>query len=242
MNALIIARRDLASYLQGYSAYIIIAGLLLGNGVFFHAFALGSDQARYSHEVLENFFYLCWGFSVATAVLLTMRSLADEHALGTEVLLRTSILADGEIVVGKWLAAMGMVGLYAALTLHMPLLIFVNGKVSVAHLAVGYLGVLLGGGVASALGVFCSALFRNQLAAGIIGGLMAIYMSVIAWMLAESVQPPFNDIVAYTAIFNQHFVPFMEGRMTLSAIMYQSTLTALFLVLSTHILHSRRWE
>ena len=166
MNSLIIARRDLASYLQGYSAYIIIAGLLLGNGVFFHAFALGADQARYSHEILENFFYLCWGFSVATAVLLTMRSLADEHALGTEVLLRTSVLADGEVVIGKWLAAMGMVGLYVGLTLHMPLLIFVNGKVSVAHLLVGYLGVLLGGGAAAALGVLCSALFRNQLGCG----------------------------------------------------------------------------
>ena len=31
------------------------------------------------------------------------------------------------------------------------------------------MGVLLGGGVSSALGVFCSALFRNQLAAGVVG-------------------------------------------------------------------------
>ncbi len=234
MNALVIARRDLASYLQGYSAYVIIAGLLLGNGVFFHAFALGSTTARYSHEVLENFFYLCWGFAVATAVLLTMRSLADEHALGTEVLLRTSIVSDGQVVLGKWLAAMGMVTLYAALTLHMPMLVFVNGKVSVAHLLVGYAGVLLGGGVASSLGVFCSALFRNQLAAGIVGGLLAIYMSVI--------DPPFTDIVAYTAIFNQHFVPFMEGRVNVASFVYQGSLTALLLMLATQILHSRRWE
>jgi ABC-2 type transport system permease protein len=242
MNALIIAKRDLASYLQGHSAYIIIAGLLLFNGLFFHAFALGAEEARYSHQVLENFFYLCWGFAVATAVLLTMRSLADEHAHGTEVLLRTSIVKDSEIVLGKWLAAMGMVGLYVSLTVHMPLLIFVNGKVSVAHLLVGYLGVLLGGGVASALGVFCSALFRNQLAAGIVGGLLAIYMSVMAWMLSEVVDPPFTEIVSYTAIFNQHFVPYMEGRLTLSSFVFQATLGTLFLALSTLILNGRRWE
>jgi ABC-2 type transport system permease protein len=242
MNTLIIARRDLASYLQGYSAYIVIAGLLLFNGLFFHAFALGGSEVRYSHEVLEKFFYLCWGFGVATAVLLTMRSLADEHALGTEVLLRTSIVKDSEIVVGKWLAAMGMVGLYVSLTIHMPLLIFVNGKVSVAHMLVGYLGVLLGSGVACALGVFCSALFRNQLTAGIVGGLLAIYMSVMAWMLAEVIEPPFTDIVSYTAIFNQHFVPYMEGRLTLSALVFQVTIGALFLALSTLILNGRRWE
>lgn len=242
MNALIIARRDLASYLHGYSAYIIMAGLLLFNGLAFHAFALGTDKARYSHEVLENFFYLCWGFSVATAVLLTMRSLADEHTLGTEVLLRTSVVRDADIVLGKWLAAMGMVGLYVSLTVHMPLLIFVNGKVSVAHMLVGYAGVLLGGAVASSLGVFCSALFRNQIAAGVIGGLIAMYMSMFAWMMADIIDPPFTDIVSYTAIFNQHFVPFMEGRLTVSSVVYQVTLAGLFLGLSTLILNGRRWE
>jgi ABC-2 type transport system permease protein len=242
VNALIIARRDLASYLQGYSAYVIVAALLLIQGLFFHAFALGTDQARYSHEVLENFFYLTWGFSVATAILLTMRSLADEHALGTEMLLRTSIVGDGAVITGKWLAAMGMVALYALLTVHMPLLIFVNGKVSVAHIVAGYAGVLLGGGVAAAVGVFCSALFRNQLAAGIVGGLVAIYMSVMAWMLAEIVEPPFTDVVAYTALFNKHFVPFMEGRVVSSAVVYQITISLLFLVLAARVLHARRWE
>ncbi len=242
MNALLIARRDLASYLQGYSAYIIISALLFGNGIFFYALALRSDQAQYSHEVLGQFFYLSWGFAVTTAVFLTMRSLADEHALRTEVLLRTSILSDAEVVLGKWLAAMGMVGIFTLLTVHMPLLIFVNGKVSVAHLVVGYLGVLLGGGVASALGVFCSALFRNQIAAGIVAGVVALYMAVFSWMLAEALSAPLGDVVAYTAIFNEHFVPFQEGRLSLAAVTYQVSLGAMFLYLATHILNSRRWE
>ena len=46
MNALVIARRDLASYLQGYSAYVIIASLLLVNGLFFEAFALYAAARR----------------------------------------------------------------------------------------------------------------------------------------------------------------------------------------------------
>ena len=95
MNALNIARRDLASYLQGYSAYIIIAGLLLFHGLFFLAWGMQED---YSNDILGRFFYLCWGFAVATGVLLTMRSLAEEHTRGTEVLLRTSIVSDGEVV------------------------------------------------------------------------------------------------------------------------------------------------
>jgi ABC-2 type transport system permease protein len=242
VNALTIARRDLASYLQGYSAYVTIAALLLFNGVFFYLLTLNNDEAMYSSDLLQQFFYVTWGFAVATAILLTMRSLADEHAFGTEVLLRTSIVNDTDIVMGKWLAAMGVVGIYVLLTFHMPLMIFVNGKVSVGHLAVGYLGVLLGGGVASAMGVFFSALFRNQLAAGVIGGLISVYMSVFAWMLAENRPPPLSDIIGYTAIFNEHFVPFMEGRLVWSAGFYHVTLGALFLVLSTLVLNGRRWE
>jgi ABC-2 type transport system permease protein len=242
MNAITIARRDLASYLQGYSAWFILAVLLLVNGVFFHAYALGADRALLSGTVLEGFFYLTWGFAVATAILLTMRSLADEHALGTEVLLRTSIVKDGEIVVGKWLAAMGMVTLYTLLTAHMPALIYVHGKIAPTHIAVGYAGILLGGGLAASMGVFASALFRNQLAAGIIAGVMAIYTSVIALNLTDTVEPPFSEVVAYTATFNAHFVPFMEGRVTSGSVVFHLSVTALFLFLSTQVLASRRWE
>lgn len=242
MNALTIARRDLASYLQGYTAYIVIASLLLGNGLLFHASALGSDQARYSHEVLEGFFYVCWGFGVATAVFLTMRSLAEEYARGTDQLLRASVVSDGQVILGKWLAALGMVAIYAALTLHLPLLVFVHGKVSIGHLLVGYTGVLLGGGVAASVGVFCSALFRNQIAAGIVGGLIAIYMAFVSWMLALVVDPPFSTVVAYTALFNEHFVPLMRGRLTTSSVIYQISVSLMFLSLSTQILRMRRWE
>jgi hypothetical protein len=61
-------------------------------------------------------------------------------------------------------------------------------------------------------------------------------------MLAEIVEPPFTDVVSYTALFNKHFVPFMEGRMTLSSVVYQVTVAALFLLLSAQILRTRRWE
>jgi ABC-2 type transport system permease protein len=242
MRSLLIAKRDLGAYVSSVSAYIIISALLLLNGGFFHAFALGRDDARFSHEVLEDFFYLNWGFAVATAVLLTMRSFADETAQGTESLLRTSVLSDGAVVLGKWMAAMGMVLAYVFLTAYMPALIFVNGSVSFAHIGVGYTGVILAGAVASAIGVFSSALFRNQIASGIVAGVIAVYMSVLAWMIADILAPPFSDVASYTALFNHHFVPFMEGRLSTSSVVYHLTLTAGFLFAATHVLHSRRWE
>ena len=242
MNALVIARRDLVSYLQGYLAYVIFAALLLFHGLFFTVWALAPSESQLSFEVIGKFFYLCWGFTVATAIVVTMRSLAAEYTMNTEVLLRTSIVQDAEIAVGKWLAAMGLVSIYMALTIHMPLLVVTYGKVSFAHLAVGYTGVFLGGSAAAAMGVFFSALFRNQLAALIVGALFAIFFAIIAWRFAAYMEPPFSDVLEYISVFQEHFVPFMEGRISLSGVVYQVAFTALFLLLSTQVLHTRRWE
>lgn len=242
MNALLIARRDLASYLQGYMAYIIFAVLLAFNGLLFYGLSLGVESAQYSHEVLESFFEWAWGCSVVVAVLVTMTSFSNERTSGTEVLLRTSVLSDADIVLGKWLAAMGVMALYAALTMHMPLKIFISGKVAVSHLAVGYFGILIGGGVAAALGVFCSALFRNWLAAGIVAGVLAVYMAVLAPQLAPSLSSPLADLVSYTALFAEHYDPIRQGRVELSSLVYHGSLIALFLALATYILNNRRWE
>lgn len=240
-DILTIARRDLASYLHGYTAYVIIAGLLFVEGLLFNTFALGSTTARYSHEVLEQFFYLNGGVTMIAAILLTMRSLAEEQATGTDVLLRTSVASDGQVVLGKYLAAMGMLGLLTALTFYMPLLIFVNGKVSVGHMLVGYLGVLGLGSATAAMGIFGSSLFRNQMAAAILSGILVVTF-LVAWMLADITDPPFSGITAYAALYNQHFMPFQEGRLTTSGLVYYGSVTAVFLLLATRILDGRRWE
>ena len=63
---------------------------------------------------------------------------------------------------------MGMMAVFLACTLHMPLLIFVHGKVGWDQIAIGYLGMFLYGGAVSAIGVFASSLVRSQLLAAVI--------------------------------------------------------------------------
>lgn len=241
MNVLTIARRDIGAYLHGYAGYIIVAGILFIEGILFNVFAMGSDSARYSHEVLEQFFYLQGGCSIAAAILFTMRSIAEERADGTDVLLQTSTASDGTIVFGKYLAAMAVLTLMTALTLYMPGMILVNGKIAMGHIAVGYLGVLGIGSVATAIGIFGSSLFRSQLPAGIFT-LVIVVTFLTSWMVSEVTLPPFSDVAAYAAIFNQHFIPFQEGRLVTSGLVFYATTTALFLLLATGVLNGRRWE
>lgn len=241
MNFLTIARRDLAAYLHGYSGYVIVAAILFLQGLLFNAWALGSSSARYSHEVLEQFFYLAGGFAIAASILLTMRTVAEERSSGTYVLLLGSRASDAEIILGKWLAAMAMITLLCALSLYMPALIFVNGKVALAHIAVGYLGVLGVSATSVAIGVLGSSLFKNQLAAGVFTTVILV-TSIVMWLLSEITDPPFTEIVSYAALWNMHFTPFQEGRLELQSVLYYLTTTAAALFLATRVIEGRRWE
>lgn len=241
MNTLLIAKRDLQAYLTGYTAWVVVSGLLFLEGMFFNAYAMGSDSQRYSHEVLRDFFEVNWGFAVVASVLLTMRSIAEERRDGTDVLLSGSTATDGQVIVGKWLAVMGVLSLLTAFSIYLPGLIYVNGKISLAHLAVGYLGVMATVGATTAMGIFGSSLFRNQMAAGMVTGSMVVLL-IIAWIASDIMGPPFSEMIAYSALYNQHFVNFSEGRLAMSGLVYYASLTGLFLMLATRILEGRRWE
>jgi ABC-2 type transport system permease protein len=239
-SILLIAKRDLGAYLFGLTGYIIVAAILFLNGLMFQALALGGG-AQYSHTVLEQFFNYTWGFTVVATLLLTMRSIAEERQYGTDVLLHTAPITDTQIVLGKYLAAMGVISLFMALTTYMPALIFVNGKVSLAHIATGYFGMWLTASAASAIGIFGSCLFRSQVASVIISGVITVTL-IVCWKLSELTDPPFTDVIAYAALFNKHFVPFQTGRIVSGGVVFYASLTYLFLMLTTRVLEGRRWQ
>ncbi len=88
------------------------------------------------------------------------------------------------------------------LTLYMPLLIFVHGKVSVGHIVVGYAGLLLLGAAVSAITLFASALATSQVVAAI---LAAIFVGVmlLLWAVARAVDPPLNQFLSGLALHHE---------------------------------------
>ncbi len=237
----LIVRREFQAYFNSMWGYGVIASILVVDGLLFNAFALGAG-ARYSEEVLRQFFYFSFGTTVAAGILLTMRLIAEERQTGTIALLDASPLADWQIVAGKWLSAFGVLAVLTLSTLYMPALIFVNGKVSLGHIAAGYLGLLLVGGAITAIGTFASTTTRSQLVAGVVATLVSVFF-LIAWLLAEIVAPPFDAILGHLAMFNDHFArTFMEGRITTEDLVYYASVMFVFLMLATRWLGTRRWR
>ena len=98
-------------------------------------------------------------------LVLAMRLVAEERQTGSITLINTAPVTDAQIVAGKFMSAFLMVFAKTALTVYMPLLLFVNGKVSVGHICVGYAGILLYAAAGTAIGLFVAqntVLFLNR--------------------------------------------------------------------------------
>lgn len=238
-NVLLIARRELAAYVRTMSGYVIIAVLLLMNGVFFHAFAMGG--AKRSSEVLADFFWYTGGFTMVCAILLSMRLLAEERQTGTITLLFSSPVRDGEIVLGKFLSALGFLAIFQVATLYMPALIWAYGKVSLGHLAAGYLGLFLLGAATLSVGILGSAFTKSQVLAAILGGAMAVFL-LVSWLLARVTERPVSLVFENLAMFEKHFNPFRVGLVHVKHIVYFGLISYLSLFAATRVVEARRWR
>jgi ABC-2 type transport system permease protein len=227
--------------------YIVIAVALALIGILFMVRAVGTG-ARMSSDVIATFFggndlfagLGANGLIAVAALVLSMRQFAGEREHGTMVLLNTAPIKDSEIVAGKYLAGLALVVVMTALTFYMPLLIFVNGKISVGHILVGYVGVLLYASAALAVGLFASALAQSQILALVIG-LPLFFVLNLIWLAVRVTDPPVSSFLSGLA-FYQHQGAFTKGVLRLENVVYYLGVAYLFLLAATKILEARRWR
>jgi len=231
----------MGAYLRSPLGYIVIAVVLLIDGLLFNAFALGSDTARKSSEVLKQFFYFSSGTTMVASLFLSMRLLAEERSQGTLNLLFGSPVRDYQIVLGKYLSALTFLGGLTLLTIYMPGLILVHGKITFGQIAAGYLGLLLLGSAGLAIGIFGSALTKSQLVAIIISAAILVGL-ILSWLMALITDRPINELFTWLSIHNKHFQPFMTGLINTQDIVFYGSLTYFFLFLATRVLEARRWS
>jgi ABC-2 type transport system permease protein len=239
-GALLIARRELGAYLRTWSGYVIIAAVLLIDGLLFNAFALGGASKR-SAEVLALFFYFSSGTTLVASVFISMRLLAEERQAGTLPLLYSSPVSDAAIVLGKFLSALVFLGLLTGCTLYMPLLVGVHGKISAGHVAAGYLGLMLLGSAALAIGTLGSSLAKNQVLAAILSGCLLVAL-LVCWLLASVTERPFSEIFGALSLHNKHFPPFQQGVVHLRDVVYYLAVTWVALFAAIRVVEARRWR
>lgn len=239
-NVGLIVRRELASYVRTPSGWIIAAITLLFEAVIFNAYAVGAE-ARMSTEVLLRFLEVAGGTTIFMTIIFSMRLLAEDRYTGTHVLMFTSPVREGEIVVGKYLAALAFVTVVVLLSLYLPALIFVNGKVSYGHIAAGYLGMVLLGAATLAIGMFASSLTSHPFLAVLVTGGFAALLEA-CWWVALIADAPLSEVLGWLAPYYKHFQPFRRGIVQLSDLVFFASLIYFALLASTRMLKSQRWQ
>ena len=237
----IIFRRELAAYLHSPMGFVIAAVLLLIDGLLFQSMALGVKNAL-SADILRAFFMYTGIVVQIAGIALSVRLISEERQQHTIILLNTSPVRDVEIILGKYLAALTFLTGMVLLSLYMPLLIMVNGKITGMQVFVGYLGLFLLGATSLAIGTFASALTRNQLIALVVGGFINAAM-VLLYRLGLRLDAPLNEVYAQLDLWQVHFFEgFRQSIFNLSALVYYVAVIYFFLLLATKTTEAKRWR
>src|SRR4029453_4628181 len=118
-NVLAIAGKELRSYFASPMGYILIGLFALLFGMFFRVYltmfaeqsqrmAMGGGTANVNEQLIRGVFHNVAIIILFIMPMVTMRTYAEEKRSGTIELLLTSPITDLQIILGKFLGAMGL--------------------------------------------------------------------------------------------------------------------------------------
>lgn len=222
-----IALKEFKDYFISPVAYIVISLFLIVTGWFFF-----STFFIYGRADLRDFFALLpitFSFFIPAV---TMRLFAEEKNVGSYESLLTMPVSFIHIALGKFFAASAFAAAMLVPTLSYPLFISFIGSLDLGPVIGGYLGAILLGGAYCSIGLFASALTRNQIIAFIIGCAICFTLTIIDRMLffvPERLVP----VVEYLGA-NAHFTNISKGIIDSRDLIYFASVIFIF-IFSTDI-------
>jgi len=172
--------------------------------------------------------------------LLTMRLFAEEKKLGTLELLWTYPVRDGEIVLGKFFAALIFYLAMLLPTVVGPLVFHHYHPFDVPPVLAGYLGMVLLGAAFIAAGLFVSSLTENQ----VVSAMVTYGIIVLFWFLTWNEEAATHDVMRWllgVSLFDRFF-NFTRGVIDTRDVVFFALFTGFFLFLTWQSLATRSWR
>jgi len=252
-NVWIIFRKEMRSYFVSPVAYLLLAMFGLIFGFFFWVQLTGFVNYGMEMQMRGQMFPMNLNESLIRPLLanvrvtglffiplITMRLFAEEKRTGTIELLATSPIRDVEVIIGKWLAAMGLYGCMLLLTALNFLFLFKYGRPDWKPLLIGYLGLLLEAGAMLAIGTFISTLTKNQIVAGAVTFAVCLLLWVFEWV-SEFETATWAQVLSYTSV-TTHAQSFAKGLLSLKDAVYYVSAIFFGLFLTARSIESLRWR
>ncbi len=153
-------KRECRSYFQSAVGYAFIAAMLAIIGVQTYLVCI-VDRLPVFEEVLRTSALVF----LLMVPILTMRAFSEERKGGTLQFVYSLPVSMGSFVLGKYLALLGILLAPLLLTAFYPIVLAQFGSLSMGSIAGSFVGFFGMGAALLAIGLFCSALIENQVAA-----------------------------------------------------------------------------
>ncbi len=222
-----IARRELSSYFDHATAYILLVVFLGINFFFFFrdAYLLGEASMRPMLDLLP---WLVLFFVPAVC----MRALAEEREAGTLELVLAQPIEVVEFLLGKFLGVLLFLLIALAGTFGVPLGLSLGADLQMGVIVAQYVGAAFLIAALVAVGLWASSLTRNQVTAFILGVTIGFALYMIGLPAIVLGLPSFLSVIATRLGILGHFENVARGIIDLRDVLYFVAVTAAFLALT----------
>lgn len=264
-NALAVAKKELSIYFTTPWAYVVVMFMIGVSSFFFlamldtfkqvqqmaRAFSwarMPPDYAIYKN-LTDGVIVPLWGYVLIITLFVTpflsMRLFAEEKRNRTFELLMTVPVRPIEIVLGKYLGALGVVTSTLGVTIFFPLIIALFGRsesgsaLEWSTVLLGYGGLLLWGATCMAVGMFISSLTESQMLAACL-----TFLVLLPWLLlkglAQSAEEPLRSVLNYLS-FDAQLQNMLKGVLDLKALVFLASVILLSILLTHRAVEAQRW-
>jgi ABC-2 type transport system permease protein len=238
-------KREFTAFFYSPIAYVLLTAAAVLNGVvFLLVIDFLSDPRAPQGAAMQMLFggtIFFWIIVIVLTPLITMRTLAEERHSGTLETLLTAPISDMQVVVAKYLAAVGFYIVLWLPTLAYPLLLSSYSDLDLGPILSGYLGTLGVGMMFTAVGMLGSSLTRNQIIAALIsfGAIMMMFVIGIFDFLGGETSP--DSVLHYVNLWT-HMEDFGRGIVDTRHLAYYGSVSLLALFCTVQVVQLRRWR
>lgn len=241
-----IFKREFESYFKSPLGYIFLALFLAYSSLIFFA-----TNINFGTTIMTSYFTNNSYIFIVAIPLLTMKMFSEERKLKTDQLLLTAPVKVSEIVFGKFLSGLAVLGVAVGITLLYLVFMRLYGNPAVIQSLVGYFGVLLYGAMLIAMGMFISSLTQSQVIAAVATLALVGILSFVGNIKVDFTTL-FNGTFSFLGTFlngaleflniNARFYDFAAGTLNVVPLVYFLSITALFILLTIRMIEKRRWR
>ena len=236
---LAITRKELNSYFNSLLAVIFLGTYLAAIAIIF--FTVEGFFARGLADIRPLFSWtpVLMIFLIAA---LTMRQWSEEQRSGTLEILLSLPTSHVQLVLGKFLAVMSMIGIALLLTLPFPIMVSFLGNLDWGPVIGGYLASILIAAAYASIGLFISSRTDNQIVALILTVITGGAFYLIGSSFFTSFFPASLVEILRAIGTGSRFESIQRGVIDIRDLVYYASLSTFFIVLNVLSIDRFRWS